>query len=51
MIINPVESTIPHAAENIVFLGNIRSIFLNMDIHLVKGNLYALLLEPDEHLS
>jgi hypothetical protein len=51
MTINPVESTIPHAAENIDFLENICSIFLNMDIHLVKGYLYALFLEPDEHLS
>lgn len=49
--INPVESTMPHAAENIVFLENIYSIFLNMDIHLVKGNLYAFFLESDEHLS
>lgn len=49
--INPVESTMPHAAENIVFLENICSIFLNMDIHLVKWDLYALFLEPDEHLS
>ncbi|VVB89846.1 Uncharacterised protein [uncultured archaeon] len=51
MTINPVESTMPHAAENIDFLENIYSIFLNMDIHLVKGDLYALFPEPYEHLS
>ncbi len=51
MTINPAESTMPHAAENIVFLENICSIFLNMDIHLVKRDFYFLFLEPDEHLS
>ncbi len=49
--INPVESTMPHAVENIVFLENISSVFLNMDIHLVKRDLYFFFLEPDEHLS
>jgi hypothetical protein len=41
----------PHAIEKIDFLENISSIFLNMDIHLVKWDLYALFLEPDENLS
>ncbi len=51
IMINPVERTMLHATENIVFLENICSIFLNMNIHLVKGDLYTLFLEPDEHLS